>query len=373
MKETKKAMGPGVHSLPEERWPAAERVAWDEARRPSVRLKRGGSASHLRAVVQHDLGKRNGLFLESVARAGRLDMNAPAGAHVTPENVEPYVAELKRRVSSVTVYGSIQKLRRFVQLIAPDRDLGWLIEIERELYSERRPRPKWDWVVTTDVLVDAGRTLMAEAEITKRPKLTRARKFRNGLIVALLAYCPIRLKNYVALEIGRSFVNVDGTWWIVLTAAETKEKREDERPVPEELTDSIERFLKIYRPVLARGKAETNALWLAIDGKPMSYASMAELIPETTRITIGVAISPHLFRTAGVTTLATRAGDKPHAGSALLHHQPGPVTQENYNRATCVTAGKSLSAVNRRYRNQSTPGSEKQRLVNPLIVPSTKV
>ena len=204
----------------------------------------------------------------------------------------------------------------------PRSDLGWLIEIERQLYSERRPRPKWDRVVTTDVLVDAGRTLMAEAEIAKRPELTRARMFRNGLMVALLAYCPIRLKNFAALEIGRSFVNVDGTWWIVLTAAETKEKREDERPVPEELTDSIERYLEIYRPILAGGKAETNALWLAINGKPMSYASMGDLIAETTRMTIGVAVSPHLFRTAGVTTLATRAGDKPHAGSALLHHGP---------------------------------------------------
>jgi len=349
MKETKKATGPGVHSLPEDRWPAAERAAWDEARRPSVRLQRGGAASHLRAVVQHDLGKRNGLFLESVARAGRLDMNAPAGAHVTPENVAGWVAELKGRVSSVTVYGSIQKLRRFTQLILPERDLGWLIEIERQLCSERRPRPKWDRVVTTDVLVDAGRTLMAEAEITKRPKLSRARMFRNGLMVALLAYCPIRLKNYAALELGRSFVDVDGTWWIVLTAAETKEKREDERPVPEDLTSSIERYLQIYRPVLARGTAETDALWLAMDGKPISYASIGELIAETTRMTIGVAVSPHLFRTAGVTTLATRAGDKPYAGSALLHHGPrGP--QENYNRASCITAGRSLAAVNREYR-----------------------
>jgi site-specific recombinase XerD len=190
---------------------------------------------------------------------------------------------------------------------------------------------------------------MAEAEITKRPKLSRARMFRNGLMVALLAYCPIRLKNYAALELGRSFVDVDGTWWIVLTAAETKEKREDERPVPEDLTSSIERYLQIYRPVLARGTAETDALWLAMDGKPISYASMGELIAETTRMTIGVAVSPHLFRTAGVTTLATRAGDKPYAGSALLHHGPrGP--QENYNRASCITAGRSLAAVNQEYR-----------------------
>ena len=46
-------------------------------------------------MVQRDLGKRYGLFLDFLSRSGRLDMNAPAGAQVTPENVEAYVAELK--------------------------------------------------------------------------------------------------------------------------------------------------------------------------------------------------------------------------------------------------------------------------------------
>ena len=176
MKEKKKTPGPGVHSLPEEQ--LAGSGPTPPGMRPVVQVCASSVAAPpviSRPVVQRDLSKRYGLFLEFVSRSGRLDMNAPAGAQVTPENVEGYVAELKRRVSSVTVYGSIQKLRRFVQLIAPDRDLGWLIEIERQLYSERRPRPKWDRVVTTDVLVDAGRTLMAEAEIAKRPN-THARQ-----------------------------------------------------------------------------------------------------------------------------------------------------------------------------------------------------
>jgi site-specific recombinase XerD len=344
--------GQAVRSLPVALWPAADRASWEEACRPSVRLKPGGAASHLKPVVQRDLAQRYGLFLDCLSRSGRLDEKAGAGAQVTPDNVNAYVAELKSRVSSVTVYGSIQKLRRFVQLITPDRDLGWLIAIERELFSEKRPRPKWGRVVYADVLVEAGLTLMAEAEMSKRPKLTRARMFRNGLMIALLGYCPIRLKNFASLEIERSFVNIDGTWWIVLTAAETKEKREDERPVPKELTNSIERYLEIYRPILARGNDGSNALWMAMDGKPMSYASVGETITETARMTIGVKVSPHLFRTAGVTTLATHANGNPHAGSALLHHRRGPGTQENYNRASCVSAGKSYAAITQAYRRK---------------------
>jgi site-specific recombinase XerD len=339
-----------VRSLPIELWPTADRAAWEEACRPSIRLKRGGAASHMRRVTQRELEKRYGLFLDSLLRSGRFDGKARAGAQVTRDNVDAYVNELKSRVNSVTVYGSIQKLRRMVQLIAPDLVVDWLIAIERELASDMRPKPKWDRVVYTEILRDAGLTLMAEAEIANRPKLTRARMFRNGLMMALLAHCPVRLKNFAALEIGRSFVNVHGSWWIVLTAAETKEKRVDERPVSEELTSFIKRYLEIYRPILARGDTESNALLLAMDGKPMSCASIGELITETSRMTIGVKVNPHLYRAAGVTTLATRVGNKPHAGGALLHHHPGPVTQEHYNRASSISAGRALASVTQGYR-----------------------
>src|SRR5215471_739715 len=92
----------------------------------------------------------------------------------------------------------------------------------------------------------------------------------SGGLACLQGPHLFRPKNFAALEMGRSFMNVDGTWWIVLTAAETKEKRPDERPVPEELTDPIKRYLEIYRPILARGDTGRNSLWLAMDGKSMS-------------------------------------------------------------------------------------------------------
>ena len=50
---------------------------------------------------------------------------------MTADNVGAYIAELKERVSSVTVHGSISKLRRTAQLVAPDRDFTWLTDIEK--------------------------------------------------------------------------------------------------------------------------------------------------------------------------------------------------------------------------------------------------
>jgi integrase len=343
-----------IRSLPLRLWPAADKNAWEAACRPSERLKRGGSASHLKPVTQHDLAQRYGYFLDFLSRSDGLDPKAGAGAQVTPENVGPYVAELKERVSSVTVYGSICKLRRTVQLMAPDRELGWLIEIERDLNFDMRPRSKSDRLVLTPVLIEAGLTLIAEAERTADlTKLARARMVRNGLMVALLACCPIRLKNFAALEIGRSFVNVKGAWWIVLAGSETKEARPDERAVPDFLNPEIDRYIQTYRPTLARTEKVSNALWLTSDyGKPMTYASVGETVVETTRSTIGVRLNPHLFRTSAVSTAALYGGSTPHLGSALLHHTDPSVTEAHYNRATGMSAAQAYASVTQRYRRK---------------------
>ena len=133
------AAGRLIRSLPKELWPSADRTAWGAACRPGMRLTRGGAASHLRTVTQNDLASRYRYFLDFLSRSRRLEPEAKAGAHVTLENVEPYVAELKKRVSSVTVYGSIHKLRQVTQLIAPEQEVAWLMEIERESFSEMRP------------------------------------------------------------------------------------------------------------------------------------------------------------------------------------------------------------------------------------------
>ena len=115
------------------------------------------------------------------------------------------------------------------------------MEIERYLFSEMRPKSKWDRVVLTEIIIEAGLTLIAEGETAKKvTKLNRARMVRNGLMQAFLAAHPMRRKNFASLEIGRSIVKQNGTWWILLTAAETKEKRADERPIDDYIDKEID-------------------------------------------------------------------------------------------------------------------------------------
>ncbi len=277
-----------------------------------------------------------------------------AAANVTVDNVDAYIAELKERVSSVTVYGSICKLRRVAQIIAPVRDLAWLVDIERNLALVMRPRSKFERVVTTEVLVEAGLTFIHEAEISPSlTELARACQARNGLMVALLALCPIRLKNFAALEIGRSFVKTQDRWWIILSASETKENRPDERPINELLTPIIGRYLGQYRPVLAGIGNPPSALWLSSStGAAMSYRRVRGVLSSTTLATIGVEVNPHLFRTCAASTAASYGGENPHLASALLHHTHPSVTDAHYNRATSLSASESLRQIVRQYEKK---------------------
>ena len=341
-----------VRSLPLDQWPEADRSAWTAACWPNERLRRGGAAAHLKDVTRRDLARRYGYFLDHVQRSEGLDRNAVAAAYVTADRVDRFIAELQARVGSVTVYGSIYKLRRMAQLLAPAQVFTWLAEVEKDLALVMQPRSKFNHFVYTNLLLEAGMTLMAEADATThRSVLARARLFRNGLMVALLALHFIRLKNFAALEVGRSFKKIENSWWIVLCAGETKEKRADERLVDPCLTSWIDRYLTIHRPVLARTGDVPASLWLSSNnGRAMTYLAVEKVISKTTLATVGVDVSPHLFRTAGASTAAIHAGDTPHLATALLHHTDPAVAEEHYSRASSLSATRSYAALIRALR-----------------------
>lgn len=157
--------------------------------------------------------------------------------------------------------------------------------------------------------------------------------------------------DFAALEIGRSFVQIKGRWWIVLSASETKEGRADERPIDDLINPVIDRYLSLYRPGLARTGDPPTALWLASnDGGPMTYSAVERAITETTRSTIGVGLSPHLFRVAAASSAAIHCRDNPYLGTAVLHHNHYKVTQNHYNYASGLSAASAYQEIIRRYR-----------------------
>ncbi len=332
-----------VRSLKPEEWPLPDQEAWKWACRPNGRLTRGGNAAHLSPATRADLECRYGLFLNYVMRTSGLVMGGNPGSSVTSDLVSGYVAELEKRVASVTVHGSIAKLRRMTQLLDPAADLKWLSDIENDLALDMTPASKFNRVVESEIIVLAGLALMEEAmdAITRTP-LQRARAYRNGLMISLLALSPIRLKNFSSLTLDRDFIQIGADWCIALSARETKERRPDERPIPPFFTRYIDAYLKIYRPTFGYAGKE---LWVGIYGMPLSYLGVERIVTETTRQTLGIPISPHLFRACGASTAYMHGGTRPNLASALLNHRDPKITQEHYNRSRSAFYGRAFEKL----------------------------
>lgn len=293
-----------IRGLKPHEWPADDQQAWAEARRPGGRLTRGGRAAHLKPVTRLDLARRYGLFLEFLARTGRMMPEASASALITPDNVTNYIADLQSRLCSVSVHGSIAKLRRIVELLDPHCDSTWLRDVEQELAWEMRPAPKFDRIIDSDRIVEAGVHLMQKAEDnTQLPLRCRAALYRNGLMLALLAVCPIRFKNFAALELGTSLRRMGARWIITLSASDAKSGRVDERIVPENLCPAIDLYLRAYRTPAREGE---TMLWVGRTGAPLGYSGVERSITWTAEMELSIALNPHLFRDCAASTVYWR-------------------------------------------------------------------
>ena len=153
---------------------------------------------------------------------------------------------------------------------------------------------------------------------------------------------------------GRRVTNAGDGSRIVLPPSETKEKRADGRILDPRLIPRIDRYLEVHRPVLARRIEASNALWLSSNnGRPLTICGVEDTISKTTLAAVGIKVSPHLFRTAAVSTAAVYAGNNPHLGSALLHHRDPTVRERHYNRASSLSATQSYGALVRALRKGS--------------------
>jgi site-specific recombinase XerD len=110
--------------------------------------------------------------------------------------------------------------------------------------------------------------------------------------------------------------------------------------------DEPSKYGNRFRPILVRGKFTTNALWISRrTGGPLTRAKVGSLISRITLKTLGVDLSPHLFRTAAASTAAELGGDAPHLASALFNHTDSRVTDEHYNRASSIGATKRYAEI----------------------------
>ena len=284
-----------------------------------------------------------GYLLDFCLRTNRFDPEAVAAGHIAPAVTGAFLTELQTRVGSIARHNYLSRIERMARLLAPGIDTAWLKEVVAELKDQIRPRSKAARIVPSSRLLQLGLELVERATASPTgTKLQIARLHRDGLMIAMLALCPIRLKNFASLQIGKQLRKIDDHWWITLTSEETKTGRADERPLPAILTPIIDQWIDTYRPGFLR---PGHSMWASTAGGALAYTYVGAIITETTRRELGVAVNPHLFRDCAVFTVAHNAGSEMGVASALLQHTDPRVTDKHYNRGATVEAVRSFHQI----------------------------
>ncbi|MGB3387871.1 MAG: site-specific integrase [Pseudaminobacter sp.] len=243
----------------------------------------------------------------------------------------------------------IGAVKRILDVIAPETDWTWLQRMCANLKTVARPsRDKFAHAVTPEQMFDLGISMMNEAEdkeIRLHPYVST--KARDGLIIAMLISCPVRIANLAEIEIGRHLLFDTDHYWLAFTEVETKTGKEYKSDLPPSLTSRIDWYLNIHRPrLLALGNGSaTRRLWIDREGKPMSEAAIRTQIENNSRKEFGKRVWPHLFRTIAVTGLVDEAPEQIGIAPDLLGHTNDQTFRKYYLLATGTRAHQAVQAT----------------------------
>jgi len=273
------------------------------------------------------------------------------------------VAEPRARVAPVSAAMMVGALVRMFSVLEPGRDWGPLARVYSHLRQTAAPsRDKLSRLVPAAVLFELGLRLMESCEEGADRPAYVATRYRDGLIIALLIACPIRIKNLANLVIGQHLIFDGAAYLLKLGAAETKAGRPYVAAVPAELTPYIDRWLETHRPRLqtfARGEAQGGIgghLWLNRYGRPMRSAAIRTQIETRTQQAFGRHVWPHLFRDCAVTELVDCAPDQIGIAPDLLGHADLQTTKKHYIQAIGMKAHARVQEVISARRRAATSG-----------------
>jgi integrase/recombinase XerD len=232
-------------------WPARDRALWEKGAERKGLLETGGAGANWSEGSRFKTARGYGYILFWLATHGLCDPNLGPADRVTRERIAAYVEEISITRAPYTVLCRVEELYDAMRVMAPEANWDWLLERYRSLSARVRPmRDKLSRLKSIDELVALGHRLMEEAETeVGLSRMRRAVRFRDGLMIGLLAYRPVRQRNFTSMRFGRHLTKVGGGWQILFAANETKTRVPTKRCFPlrlhrgsNDISTSIGRF-----------------------------------------------------------------------------------------------------------------------------------
>jgi hypothetical protein len=331
--------------LQAEQWPESHRRCFADLFTTGDILDESGPASHWAEGSRRKRTQTYGHWLAYLMKREALDLCADPVDLLTPVHVLGFVEDARARISPKSVSMQAEDLLVLANCLGPTRDWSWLRQVVVKLrqgagaggIKPRAPvtaRQIWEW---SRRYMDAARAMP--------PGVKVAQQFRDGLSVGLLISRPLRVRAFMAIEIGAHLVRRGADYLLRFGPQDMKDRKAREYPVPARLVASLDEYLEIHRPRLLRITGETARLWISARGAPLGIDSFTGNLANLTRRAFGVALRPHAFRHIAATEIATV--DPEHVGivADLLGHATLRMSEKHYNRARGIEAAGRYQAA----------------------------
>ena len=119
--------------------------------------------------------------------------------------MKAYIAQIQTHLAPVSVGLTVGALNAAANAFAPQADWSWLSKRYSRLKMRAKPsREKRKIVQHTLDLYNYGKRLMDTADQGPGQAIRAAQRYQAGLIIALLAARPLRIRNFQDITIGES-------------------------------------------------------------------------------------------------------------------------------------------------------------------------
>jgi len=192
--------------------------------------------------------------------------------------------------------------------------------------------------------------LIGEARRAGPPSEILAQQVQTAVALLELLYAPIRLGNLRSLRLGTHLVSRDGgRIAISVRGAETKNGKPYAGILPVEVSQTIDLYVKTYRPCLAPGSGD----WLfpgATLGGMKSDDGLRSQIRKAIQIRCGVILTPHCFRALTGWLVLKENPDAHGLVQRLLGHSDFGTTMDYYTGLEQARAVEAYGELLERHR-----------------------
>jgi integrase/recombinase XerD len=338
-------------------WPNMDKTLWAKATQTGDFLEADGKAAHWADAtkLQVQKGYSKWLFFQNT-KADTVSSSAQSPSErISEATLRAYLAWLKDQgLASQTIASRITDLNEALRVMEPEANLSLLKNLCITLNAQAEPsRNKHARIRSPQEIWKACEAFMLEmARSDSALTHPRASRYRDALILGVLAHRPLRRRNIASLALGAHLTQEAGKWHCYIPHTETKDRRSIEFALPQDegFTACFSYYLQVVRQKLLKHHPTdqdvlhtlTGSLWVSTRGRGLTDHALYYAVIRVSKELLGTPLYPHLLRDCAASAMSSDAPEYILAASRILGHSSLNTTLSHYEQSSMLAAGARL-------------------------------